>query len=213
MTETSSSSQSLRRLTNVSKGVQDLGSNGLLCGVPVHLFSLFDGLLTITVGGSALLFRLFGCCRPILLYLVALVCNLDAHFALNTRHAQAEVRVVKHVDSELDRLGSEVDCESSEQLKSSWESVAKLTNEGVSVKVAVLVVVHLDTRLVVVDAFGDHAVAGETVEQFLLVGVFGKRFDVDGRVDALLRLFALLLLCSLLRMKSVVILATVIRQR
>ena len=91
--------------------------------------------------------------------------------------------------------------------------MAKFTNESVSVKVTVLVVVHLDTRLVVVDAFGDHAVAGETVEQFLLVGVFGKRFDVDGRVDALLRLFALLLLRSLLRTMSVVMLAVVVRRR
>jgi hypothetical protein len=90
-------------------------------------------------------------------------------------------------------------------LTSSWESVAKFTNEGVSVEVAVLVVIHLDTGLVVVDAFGDHAVSGETLEQFLLVDVFGKRLDVDGCVDALLRLFALLLLRSLLRMKSVVI--------
>jgi uncharacterized protein YmfQ (DUF2313 family) len=61
-----------------------------------------------------------------LLYLVALVCNLDAHLALNTRYTQAEVRVVKHVDSESDGLGSEVDCESSEQLTSTWESVAKI---------------------------------------------------------------------------------------
>jgi hypothetical protein len=81
----------------------------------------------------------------------------------------------------------------------------EITNEGVSVKVAVLVVVHLDTRLVVVDAFGDHTVSGETIVQLLFIGVFGKRFDVDGRVDALLRLFVLLLLCSLLRMRSVVI--------
>jgi hypothetical protein len=80
----------------------------------------------------------------------------------------------------------------------SGRSVAKFTNEGVSVKFAVLVVVHLDTRLVVVDAFGDHAVSGETIEQLLFVDVLGKRFDVDGRVDALLRLFALLLLRSLL---------------
>jgi hypothetical protein len=186
---------------------RDCGTSGAvdLSGAPVHLFSLFDGLLAIAVGGSALLLGLLGSRRPILLYLVALVCNLDAHLALNTRYTQAEVRVVKHVDSESDGLGSEVDCESSEQLTSTWESVAKFTNEGVSIKVAVLVVIHLDTGLIVVDAFGDYAVPGETFEQFLLVDVFGKRLDVDGCVDALLRLFALLLLRSLLRMKSVVI--------
>jgi hypothetical protein len=83
--------------------------------------------------------------------------------------------------------------------------VANVTNEGVSVKFAVLVVVHLDTRLVVIDAFGDHAVSREALEQLLFVDVFGQRFDVDGRVDALLWLFALLLLRILLRMRSVAI--------
>jgi hypothetical protein len=83
--------------------------------------------------------------------------------------------------------------------------VANFTNEGVSIKFAVLVVVHLDTRLVVVDAFGDHAVSREALEQLLFTDVFGQRFHVDGGVDALLRLFALLLFRILLRMKSVAI--------
>ena len=83
----------------------------LSCDVLVHLFGLLDGLLTVAVGGGALLLGLLGSRRSILLYLVVLICNLDAHLALNARHAQAEVRVVEHVDSEVDRLGAEVDCE------------------------------------------------------------------------------------------------------
>jgi hypothetical protein len=83
--------------------------------------------------------------------------------------------------------------------------VAKYTNEGVSVKFAVLVVVHLDTRLVIIDTFGDHAVSREALEQLLFSGVSGQRFDVDGRVDALFRLFLLLLFRILLHMRLVVI--------
>jgi hypothetical protein len=83
--------------------------------------------------------------------------------------------------------------------------VANFTNEGVSIKFAVLVVVHLDTRLVVVDTLGDHAISREALEQLLFTDVFGQRFHVDGGVDALLRLFALLLFRILLRMRSVAI--------
>ena len=83
--------------------------------------------------------------------------------------------------------------------------MANFTDEGVSVELAFLVVVHLDTRLVVVDTFGDHAVSGETLEQLLFADIFGQRFHVDGRVDSLLRLFVLLLLRILLRMSSVVV--------
>jgi len=42
--------------------------------------------------------------------------------------------------------------------------VANLTYERVSVEFAVLVVVHLDTRLVVIDALGNDAEAGEDLE-------------------------------------------------
>ena len=83
--------------------------------------------------------------------------------------------------------------------------MANFTNEGVSIKFAVLVVVHLDTRLVVIDAFGNDAVAREALEQLFLINILGKRSDVDCRVDALLRLFALLLFRILLRMRSVAI--------
>ena len=94
----------------------------LSCDVLVHLFGLLDGLLAIAVGGGALLLGLLGSRRPILLYLVALVCNLDAHLALNTRYAQAKVGVVEHVDGEVDRLGAEVDCEQGEHWESNWKA-------------------------------------------------------------------------------------------
>ena len=76
--------------------------------------------------------------------------------------------------------------------------MANLTYERVSVKFAVLVVVHLDTRLVVIDAFGNDAVARETLEQLFLINILGKRSDVDCCVDALLRLLVLGLLCVFL---------------
>jgi hypothetical protein len=125
MTETSSSSQSLRRLVTISKCVWDTKGRHF-CDVLVHLFGLLDGLFAIAVGGGALLLGLFGSRWSILLYLVALVCHLDAHLAPNTGHAQAEVRVVEHVNSEIDRLGSEVDCEQGEHWESNWKVRGKI---------------------------------------------------------------------------------------
>ena len=81
--------------------------------------------------------------------------------------------------------------------------MANLTYERVSVKFAVLVVVHLDTRLVVIDALGNDAEAGEDLEQFFLVNVLGKRSDVNCCVDALPRLVVLGFLCVLLESRSV----------
>lgn len=76
------------------------------------------------------------------------------------------------------------------------------TDEGVSVEVAVLVVVHFDARLVVVDALGDDAETREKSEELVLLGVFGERCNVDGCVDALFGL-ALLLLCFVLRIQFI----------
>ena len=76
--------------------------------------------------------------------------------------------------------------------------MANLTYQGVSVEFAVLVVVHLDARLVVVDAFGNDTEAREALKEFLLVNVLGQRCDVDGCIDALSRLFVLRLLCIFL---------------
>lgn len=73
-----------------------------------------------------------------------------------------------------------------------------LTYECVSVEVAVLVVVHLDTRLVVVDAFGNDTEAREALKQFFLINILGERSDIDCCVDALLRLLVLGFLCVLL---------------
>jgi len=80
--------------------------------------------------------------------------------------------------------------------------VANLTYQGVSVEFAVLVVVHLDARLVVVDAFGNDTEAREALEEFLLVNVLGQRSDVDRCVDALSRLLVLRLLCIFLKIRS-----------
>jgi hypothetical protein len=52
---------------------------------------------------------LLGGGRIVFLNLVVLVGLLDAHLALNTRHAQAEVRVVKHADGQRDGFRAEVD--------------------------------------------------------------------------------------------------------
>lgn len=76
--------------------------------------------------------------------------------------------------------------------------MANLTYECVSVEIAVIVVVHLDARFVVVDAFGNDTEAGEALEQFFLVHILGERSDVDRCVDALSWLLILLLLCILL---------------
>lgn len=81
--------------------------------------------------------------------------------------------------------------------------MANLTYERVSVEFAVFVVVHLDARFVVVDAFGNDTEAGEALEQLLLTHISGERSDVDSCVDALSWLLVLLLLCVLLRSRSV----------
>jgi hypothetical protein len=76
--------------------------------------------------------------------------------------------------------------------------VANLTNECISVEFAVLIFVHLDTRFVVVDAFGNDTEAGERLVQFFLVNILWKTSNVDRGVDALF-LLVLLLLCILLQ--------------
>ena len=76
--------------------------------------------------------------------------------------------------------------------------MAKLTYERVSIELAFLVVVHLDTRLVVIDTFGNDTEAREALEEFFLINILGKRSDVDCCVDALLRLLVLGLLCVFL---------------
>lgn len=78
-----------------------------------------------------------------------------------------------------------------------------LTYESVSVEFAVLFVVHLDARLVVIDAFGDNTEAREDLEEFFLINILGKRSDVNCCVDALLRLLALGFLCVFLKSRSV----------
>lgn len=78
-----------------------------------------------------------------------------------------------------------------------------LTNECVSVEFAVIVVVHLDARFVVIDAFSNDTEAREAFEQFFLVHILGERSDVDSCVDALSWLLILLLLCILLSRRSV----------
>jgi hypothetical protein len=80
--------------------------------------------------------------------------------------------------------------------------VENLTNERISVELAVLILVHLDTGFVVVDAFSDDTEAGECLVQFFLVNILRKTGDVNRGVDALL-LLVLLLLCVLLREGSV----------
>lgn len=50
-----------------------------------------------------------------------------------------------------------------------------ITNESVSIKFAILIVVHLDARLVIVDAFGDYAKLGKRLEQFIFGDVLRKR--------------------------------------
>jgi len=52
--------------------------------------------------------------------------------------------------------------------------VANLTYERVSVELAFLVVVHLNTRLIVIDAFGNDTEAREALEEFFLINILGK---------------------------------------
>ena len=81
--------------------------------------------------------------------------------------------------------------------------MANLTYERVSVEFAVLIVVHLDTRLVIVDAFCNNTEAREALEEFFLVDILGERSDVNCRVDALPRLLVLGFLCVFLESGSV----------
>lgn len=81
--------------------------------------------------------------------------------------------------------------------------MANLTYESVPIEFTVLFVVHLDARLVVIDAFGNDTEAGEDLEQFFLIDILGKRSDVNCCVDALLRLLALGFLCVFLKSCSV----------
>jgi hypothetical protein len=80
-----------------------------LRNIPIHLFSLLDDLLAVTVRSSAFLLGLLRGGRIVFLDFVVLVGLLDAHLAINTRHAQAEVRVIKHADGQLNGFRAKVD--------------------------------------------------------------------------------------------------------
>ena len=77
--------------------------------VPIHLLGFLDDLLAITVCRSAFLLRLLGGGRVVFLNLVVVVGLLNAHFTVDTRHTQAEIGIVKHVNSQPDLFSAEVD--------------------------------------------------------------------------------------------------------
>lgn len=109
-TETSSSSHSARRLGGEGISRRDGGGDVVLveCS-PVHFFGFLDDFLTIAVGGCAFLLGLLRIGRLVFLRFVVLVGGFDAHLTIHAGHAEAEVRVIDHVDGELDGLGAEVD--------------------------------------------------------------------------------------------------------
>lgn len=71
---------------------------GEILPVPIHLFSFLDDLLAVTICSSAFLLGLLGGSGLIFLNLVVLVGLLDTHLAINARHTQTEIGIVKHVD-------------------------------------------------------------------------------------------------------------------
>ena len=90
----------------------DMVKCGNVVGVPVHLFSFLDDFLAVTVGSRAFFLCLLRGGRLVFLDLVVLVGLFDAHLAIDARHAQSEVGVIKHIDGQLDRFRSEVDYDS-----------------------------------------------------------------------------------------------------
>jgi hypothetical protein len=85
-----------------------------LYDLPVHLLGLLDDLLAVAVRSSAFLLCLLGGGGLVFLNLVVLVGLLDAHLAVDTRHTQTEIGIIKHVDGQLDRFRAEVDYNQSE---------------------------------------------------------------------------------------------------
>lgn len=80
--------------------------------------------------------------------------------------------------------------------------MALLTDQSIAVEFAVFVVVHLDTRLVVIDTLCNDTKAGEACEELIFVNIVRQRRDVDGGVDTLARLLVLLLLRVFLQIVS-----------
>ena len=71
-----------------------------------------------------------------------------------------------------------------------------LTYQSIAFEVAFIVSVELDSRLVVVGTFSDHAVLAENIVNLLLGGIKWQRRDIDSCVLALLaRFVGFLLLC------------------
>ncbi len=67
------------------------------------------------------------------------------------------------------------------------------TDECFALEVPFFVRVQLDTRCIAVQTLGDHAIAREYLMEFLDIDIVRKGGDVDGGVNALLRLGLLLL--------------------
>lgn len=93
--------------------------------------------------------------RGILLGLITKVCNCYLHFAGRRRPAQSKIRIVKHLNSQINALGPEIN------------------NQCISLKVAAFIGVKLDAWLASIYLFGYDAAPGEYIADFLGSYVLG----------------------------------------
>lgn len=115
-------------------------------------------------------------CRRSLLTLVREIGFLDTHLSSGVGDTQSEIRLIKHLNREVDRLRSEVN------------------NQGLAFELALIVAIHFNARLSSVKFLRKHSISRKRLTDLFQLGVEGDRGNPDSGVHARLLGLSLIVL-------------------
>ena len=154
MVDGSSSSQSASLLNHQSFSGSHISINDSYSAL-IQFLGLFDNLLLVFVVTLS---------RSIFLRLVAEVRRCHLHLARRGRLSQPEIRIIQHLNGQVDTFGAEV------------------KNEGIAFEILMLIGVQLDPWLSLVNLFGNHATSREDFIDLLHRDIEREGSDIDGGV-------------------------------